>query len=73
MTTKNTESRLEAFEKMLFSVLEQYRDTSNKMAELKNSGREKSATYRQLFGKKLQLKAILSLYRFYGLIENDEP
>lgn len=63
------EKRLEAFEKMLADVLSRYDSTTEKMAELKASGKEKTATYRQLFADKLQLQAMLSYYRTYGLLE----
>ena len=57
---------------MLAAILKQYDDTAEKMAKLKAQGREKSVTYRQLFATKLQLQAMLSYYRTYGLLENDE-
>lgn len=63
------EKRLEAFEKMLADVLSRYDSTTEKMAELKASGKEKTATYRQLFADKLQLQTMLSYYRAYGLLE----
>ncbi len=66
------EKRLKAFEDMLAAILKQYDDTAEKMAKLKAQGREKSVTYRQLFATKLQLQAMLSYYRTYGLLENDE-
>ena len=66
------EKRFKAFEDMLAAILKQYDDTAEKMAKLKAQGREKSVTYRQLFATKLQLQAMLSYYRTYGLLENDE-
>ena len=65
-----TPQRLEAFEAMLASVRTQYADTSAKMEKLKAEGREKTATFRQLMGNKLQLQAMLTLYRLYGLTED---
>lgn len=65
----NEKSRLDSFEKMLLSVREQYDDKSAKLTELKNAGKEKTATYRQLFAEKMQLGNILAMYRLYGLIE----
>lgn len=61
------EERLEAFEKMLETILSQYRTVSEKMAVLKAEGKEKTVTYRQLFTSKLQYQAILSYYQAYGL------
>lgn len=66
------EKRLEAFEKMLADVLLRYDSTTEKMAELKAEGREKTATYRQLFADKLQLQAMLSYYRTYGLLDDEK-
>lgn len=66
------EKRLEAFENMLKAILSQYDSTAGKMEELKAEGKEKTATYRQLFANKLQLQAMLSYYRTYGLLENEE-
>ena len=69
MMNDNEKSRLDSFEKMLLSVREQYDDKSAKLTELKNAGKEKTATYRQLFAEKMQLGNILAMYRLYGLIE----
>ena len=59
--------RLAAFEAMLAAVEAQYADTTGKMDALKAAGRVKSATYRQLFAKKLNLQDMLTLYEVYGL------
>ena len=66
------EKRLKAFEDMLKAILSQYDSTIEKMAKLKAEGKEKTATYRQLFASKLQLQAMLSYYRTYGLFENEK-
>ncbi len=65
----NNGDRLECFEKMLSAIQSQYDDGLQKMAELKAAGKEKTATYRQLFGEKLKLGDMLAMYRLYGLIE----
>ena len=64
------EQRLKAFEDMLAAILKQYDDTTEKMAKLKVEGKEKTVTYRQLFANKLQLQAMLSYYRTYGLVDD---
>lgn len=64
------EQRLKAFEDMLAAILKQYDDTTEKMAKLKAEGKEKTVTYRQLFANKLQLQAMLSYYRIYGLLKD---
>lgn len=66
------EKRLKAFEDMLKAILSRYDSTVEKMAKLKAEGKEKTVTYRQLLANKLQLQAMLSYYRAYGLIENDK-
>ena len=60
--------RLESFERMLADLQMRLADTQEKMQELKAQGREKSATYRQLMGDKMQIRAMLDLYRLYGLL-----
>lgn len=65
------DSRLGAFEKMLTAVQENYEQTDRKMKQLKAEGKEKSATYRQLMSSKLQYQNMLSMYRMYGLLEED--
>ena len=62
-------SRLYSFEKMLLSVRVQFDEKSKKLTELKSAGKEKTATYRQLFAEKMQLGNMLAMYRLYGLIE----
>lgn len=61
-------SRIDAFEKMLTAVQENYDQTDRRMKQLKAEGKEKSATYRQLMSSKLQYQNMLSMYRLYGLI-----
>lgn len=63
------ENRLESFEKMLLAVKAEYQSISDKLEELKENGRTKSATYRQLFSRKLMYQNMLSLYQIYGLTE----
>ncbi len=66
------EDRLQQFEQMLASLQEQYRSTVQQLEQLKAQGKEKSATYRQLLGNKLMYRQFLTMYRVYGLLE-DEP
>ena len=64
------ESRLEAFERMLGAVQENYRTADEKMRQLKAAGKEKTVTYRQLMGNKMQYQSMLSLYEIYGLLDD---
>lgn len=66
------QERLEAFEKMLQAVKENYKTADSKMKQLKAEGKEKTATYRQLMGNKLQYQNMLSLYKIYGLLKEEE-
>lgn len=63
------QTRLEAFEAMLAAVMQEYRQTAEKMAALKAQGKEKSVTFRQLMARKLELANMLAMYRAYGLTE----
>ena len=63
------QTRLEAFEAMLAAVMQEYRQTAEKMAALKAQGKEKSVTFRQLMTRKLELANMLAMYRAYGLAE----
>lgn len=65
------EQRLEAFEKMLKAILSQYNSTAEQMNKLKAQGKEKTVTYRQLFANRLQYRTVLSYYRTYGLLDDD--
>ena len=65
----DSEKSLEAFEKMLRSVREQYDSADERMKKLKAEGKEKTATYRQLMGNKMQLQNIISIYKVYDLTE----
>ena len=69
---KEAEMRLLAFETMLEAVQKNYEDMNQKMGRLKKEGKEKTATYRQLMGNKLQYQNMLSLYRIYGLLDDEK-
>lgn len=66
------QERLNAFEKMLSDIVAQYDSVTERLAVLKTEGKEKTATYRQLFANKLQYQTILTYYRTYGLLEDDK-
>lgn len=69
---KESEKRLLAFETMLEAVQKNYEDMNQKMGRLKKEGKEKTATYRQLMGNKLQYQNMLSLYQIYGLLDDEK-
>lgn len=61
--------RLEAFEAMMKTVLEQAESEKCAMDELKSQGKEKSATYRQYMGNRFFYTRVIELYKKYGLLE----
>lgn len=61
--------REKKFEEMLTAVQMDYEATTVKMDKLKAENKTKTATYRQLMGKKLTLQNILDMYRIYGLTD----
>ena len=63
------EKRIKAFEAMLQAVQENLQTTEEKMSHLKAQGKEKSATYRQLMGNKLQYQNMMAMYKLYGLLD----
>lgn len=65
------QDRLESFEQMLAAVQTNHENTSQTMEQLRQSGREKSATFRQLLGDKMLYQSILNLYKVYGLLDNE--
>lgn len=60
--------RLEAFERMLSDLQARLTATEERMQALRAQGREKSATFRQLMGDRMQMQAMLELYRLYDLL-----
>ena len=60
--------RLDAFERMLADLQARLAATEERMQALRAQGKEKSVTFRQLMGEKLQLQAMLELYKMYDLL-----
>lgn len=63
--------REEKFERMLQDVQKEYNLTLSKMEKLKQEGKTKTVTYKQLMSTKLTLQNILSRYEIYGLLEKE--
>ncbi len=63
------EKRLEAFEKMLAAVQEEYAKILSSMDQMKAEGKVKTVTYQQLMSRKMMYQNIFSLYQIYGLVE----
>ena len=65
------QEQLAAYRAMQGAVQAEYDAAAEKMAALKAQGKEKTATYRQLFARKLQLSELLSWYKTYGLARKE--
>lgn len=61
------ENRLDAFEKMLTVIQNEYADIITKMEKLKAQDKVKSVTYKQLMARKLMYTQMLAIYDVYGL------
>ncbi|MEE1273089.1 MAG: hypothetical protein UHI81_01160 [Olegusella sp.] len=61
--------RLAAFEEVLAEVRAEYDRTVAEMARLREAGKVRTVTYRQLTAAKLRLAEALDLYREHGLID----
>lgn len=59
--------RLARFEKMKAFIEEQHADTLEKLDALRTSGKQKSATYTQLLGNKMNLENTLQLYKLFDI------
>ena len=59
--------QLAAYRAMHAAIQTEYDRAADKMAALKAQGKEKTATYRQLFARKLTLGELLAWYKTYGL------
>lgn len=64
----NEQEQLAAYRAMQAAIQQEYDRAADKMAALKAQGKEKTATYRQLFARKLTLSELLSWYKTYGLV-----
>ena len=62
------QQRLEAFEKMLQNIQKEHDSIQRQMEDLKDKGKTKSATYRQLMGRKMTYQSMISMYEVYGLL-----
>lgn len=65
-------NRLEAFEKMLAAVQDEYAGILSKMETMKAQGKVKTVTYQQLMSRRLMYQNMISLYQIYGLIHKAE-
>ena len=69
MSAPGAAERLAAFEAVLADVQREYAATVARMEELKEAGRVKSATYRQLFARRMTLREMLTLFEVHGVVK----
>lgn len=65
--SESMKKELESYRKMHRRIRQEYDAIVRQMEKQKESGRTKSATYRQLMGRKLTYGNMLDLYKLYDL------
>ena len=62
-------NKLYKYESMKDYILESLDETVIKLEELKKEGKDKTATYRQLTARKLNLQNVVSFYKMFDIID----
>ena len=62
-------NKLDKYESMKDYILESLDETVIKLEELKKEGKDKTATYRQLTARKLNLQNVISFYKLFDIID----
>ena len=62
-------NKLDKYESMKDYILESLDETVIKLEELKKEGKDKTATYRQLIARKLNLQNVVSFYKMFDIID----
>lgn len=62
------DERLKAYERMQASVVDEHDGIMAELSSLKEEGKVKTATYQQLFARKMTLSAMLDIYKRHGLL-----
>ncbi|MBS7354553.1 MAG: hypothetical protein KIG23_07230 [Erysipelotrichaceae bacterium] len=62
-------NKLDKYESMKDYILESLDETVIKLEELKKEGKDKTATYRQLTARKLNLQNVISFYKMFDIID----
>lgn len=62
-------NKLDKYESMKDYILENLDETVIKLEELKKEGKDKTATYRQLTARKLNLQNVISFYKMFDIID----
>ena len=69
---KIKEERLEGFEKALKDILSEYEKLGKELEILRNDGKMKTTKFRELLGKKLVYSMIITIFKRYNLINDEE-
>lgn len=62
-------NKLDKYESMKDYILESLDETVIKLEELKKEGKDKTATYRQLTARKLNLQNVIPFYKMFDIID----
>ena len=62
-------NKLDKYESMKDYILESLDETVIKLEELKKEGKDKTAAYRQLTARKLNLQNVISFYKMFDIID----
>lgn len=62
-------NKLDKYESMKDYILESLDETVIKLEELKKERKDKTATYRQLTARKLNLQNVISFYKMFDIID----
>ena len=69
---KIKKERLEGFEKALKDILNEYEKLGKELETLRNDGKMKTTKFRELLGKKLVYSMIITIFKRYNLINDEE-
>ena len=65
---EESKERLERFESVLRDLLKDYNNIPDEMESLRSVGKEKTARYRELMGRKLMYSNLIDMFKRHGLI-----
>ena len=66
---KGKMERLENFEKALKNIINEYENLGKELEKLRNADKSKTTKFRELLGKKLVYKMIITIFKRYELID----
>ena len=66
--SEDDKERLEKFEGVLSELIREYNRIHEEMERLRSAGKEKSARYRELMGRKLTHASMIAMFERHGLL-----